>query len=180
MKNFISLIIFLGSLFGLTEIEGRWHLVGYEDNVMYQFENNLRYSIYSIDGAFGGLDEAGGSPNPYTIEGDVITINLFFGTIVSYQMNYRCGGQVVELKTIPEEIIHSTLFREGYIYNNNSCESFGDINSDGQTNVIDAVLLVSYILEGSIVDNGDMNQDGSLNVLDVVLLVDIILNQRSR
>mgnify|MGYP006992746866 CR=1 FL=1 len=83
-------------VFAQDTIEGRWHLVGYEDNVMYQFEDNYRYSIYSLDGTFGGLEEAGGSPNPYTVEEDVITIDLFFGIIVNYQMNFICEEQVVE------------------------------------------------------------------------------------
>ena len=46
-----------------------------------------RYTLYSIDGNFGDLDDAGGSPNPYSIVDDIITINMFFGTIVNYQMN---------------------------------------------------------------------------------------------
>ena len=66
--KYISLITFFFSLlFAQYEIEGRWHLVGYEDNVMYQFEDNYRYSIYSTDGNFGGLEDAGNTPNPYII-----------------------------------------------------------------------------------------------------------------
>ena len=87
MKHIIAITFFLTLLFSQYEIEGRWHLVGYEDNVMYQFEDNYRYSIYSMDGNFGGLEDAGNSPNPYTIENDIITIDFFFGNIVSYQMN---------------------------------------------------------------------------------------------
>ena len=122
MKHISIVIFFLSLLFAQNEIEGRWHLVGYEDNVMYQFEDNYRYSIYSTDGNFGGLEDAGNSPNPYTVEEDIITIDLFFGTIVNYQMNYRCDGQVVEFIYIPDEIIHSTLFREGYNFIDNECE----------------------------------------------------------
>ena len=70
-------------------------------------------------------------------------------------------------------------YLEGYAYTNNTCEEYGDINSDGQINVIDVVLLVSNILDDTVDGNGDMNQDGSLNVLDVVLLVDIILNEET-
>ena len=91
-------------------------------------------------------------------------------------MNYRCDGQVVDFKTIPDEVVHSTLFREGYAYTDNMCGDYGDINNDGEINVIDTVLLVSYILEGSMTYNGDMNQDGSLDVLDIVLLVNTIIN----
>ena len=57
--------------------------------------------------------------------------------------------------------------------------TIGDINGDGEINLIDVVLLVSNILDDTVNENGDMNQDGSLNVLDVVLLVDIILNEET-
>ena len=69
--------------FAQDTIEGRWHLVGYEDNVMYQFEDNYRYSIYSLDGTFGGLEDAGGSPNPYSVEEDIIhpMVPLLFITL---------------------------------------------------------------------------------------------------
>ena len=56
----------------------------------------------------------------------------------------------------------------------------GDINIDNEINVLDVVLLVSFILgEGSNEYNyfiADINQDNSLDVLDVVQLVSIILN----
>ena len=122
MKYIIAIILFLSSLFSQYQIEGRWHLVGYEDNVMHQFENNYRYSIYSTDGTFGSIEDAGGTPNPYIVVEDIITIDLFFGNIVNYQMNYICDGQVVEF--IQGEFIHSTLFREGYNYIDDSCEEY--------------------------------------------------------
>ena len=55
--------------------------------------------------------------------------------------------------------------------------TIGDVNDDGEINVIDIVLLVSSILDETVNENGDINQDNLLNVIDVVLLVDIILNQ---
>ena len=128
MKNIILLISFLTLLFAQYEIEGRWHLVGYEDLVMYEFvdtepfaDAGWRYTLYSIDGNFGDLDDAGGSPSPYSIVDDIITIDLFFGNIVSYRVDYRCDGQVVDFVYIPEEIIHSTLFREDFDYFNSEC-----------------------------------------------------------
>jgi len=107
--------------FAQDTIEGRWHLVGYEDNVMYQFEDNYRYSIYSTDGTFGDIEDAGGSPNPYTVVEDIITIDLFFGTIVNYRMNFMCDGQVVEFININYGTIHSKHFREGYDYQESPC-----------------------------------------------------------
>ena len=150
MKNIIIITFLLSSLFAQYEIEDRWHLVGYEDNIMYQFENNYRYSIYSTDGNFGGLEDAGNSPNPYTVEEDIITIDLFFGNIVNYQMNYRCDGQVVDFIYIPDEII----------------------------NVLDVIILVNHILSPASVelDGADINYDGDVNVLDVIQLIIIILD----
>ena len=53
---------------------------------------------------------------------DVISdIDTHFGNILSYQMNYRCDGQVVDFVHIPDEIIHSTLFREDFDYFNSDC-----------------------------------------------------------
>jgi len=127
-KSLIIIILFLTSLFAQYEIEGRWHLVGYEDLVMYQFvdtepfaDAGWRYTLYSMDGNFGDLDEAGGSPNPYSIVDDIITIDMFFGTIVNYQINFRCDGQVVEFIDIDYDAIHSILFREGYNYIDSEC-----------------------------------------------------------
>ena len=113
-------------------IEGRWHLVGYEDAIMYQFvdtepfaDAGLRYSIYvDENGEFDDLDgdNIGGTPHPYSVVGDIITIDTHFGNILSYQMNYRCDGQVVEFIDIDYDTIHSTLFREGFDYFNSDCE----------------------------------------------------------
>ena len=52
----------------------------------------------------------------------------------------------------------------------------GDVNSDGQLNVQDIVIIVqSYILLDLYNSIADLNEDGSLNVLDVIILVNVIL-----
>ena len=114
------------------EIEGRWHLVGFEDAIMYEFvdtepfaDAGLRYSIYvDENGEFDDLDgdNIGGTPHPYSVVGDIITIDTHFGNILSYQMNFRCDGQVVEFIDIDYNAIHSTLFKEGFDYFNSDCE----------------------------------------------------------
>ncbi len=56
----------------------------------------------------------------------------------------------------------------------------GDVNSDGEINVMDIVQLINFIL---VIDEptdfefwaGDVNADGALNVIDVVQIVNIIL-----
>ena len=56
----------------------------------------------------------------------------------------------------------------------------GDINFDGQINVTDIVLLVSFILDQTTFDDdqlwvADINEDNNINVVDIVQLVTIIL-----
>ena len=145
MNNIITIISFLSLLFSQYDIEGRWHLVGYEDAVMYQFvdtepfaEAGYRYTIYSIDGTFGGLEDAGGSPNPYNIIDNTMTIDLFFGNMPSYQMNYLCDGQVLEFKHLPSGILQDTLFREGYNYINSTCEEYIESCCEEESNAIDS------------------------------------------
>jgi len=60
-----------------------------------------------------------------------------------------------------------------------SCEydcSHGDVNCDGELNVLDIVILVNMILEDEYDEIADINEDGGLNVLDVVILVNLILD----
>ena len=56
----------------------------------------------------------------------------------------------------------------------------GDMNNDGQINVVDVVIMVNAILAPEtitpeILNLGDLNSDGQLNVVDVVILVNQIL-----
>ena len=51
----------------------------------------------------------------------------------------------------------------------------GDVNLDGDINVLDVVALVNVILDFTISENADINLDGEINVLDVVELVNLIL-----
>ena len=52
----------------------------------------------------------------------------------------------------------------------------GDINFDGDINVLDVVSIVNIVLTNEYNNLADLNSDGSIDVLDVVLLVNIILN----
>ena len=54
--------------------------------------------------------------------------------------------------------------------------TLGDMNSDGNLNVLDIVILSNLILSGDDSNPaGDLNQDGNQNILDVVSLVNLIL-----
>ena len=58
-----------------------------------------------------------------------------------------------------------------------SCEyNFtGDINLDGQINILDIVQLANMILSDEYQGSADLNDDGEINILDIVQLVNIIL-----
>lgn len=61
-----------------------------------------------------------------------------------------------------------------------SCTEIGDVNFDGSTNVLDVIVVVSFILGNSQPDYqefiaSDLNFDGVLNVLDAVEIINRIL-----
>jgi len=57
----------------------------------------------------------------------------------------------------------------------------GDVNADGEFNVLDVVMMVNFVLYIEYPNDlefwaSDMNDDGMINVLDVVQLVNLILD----
>ncbi|WP_298497175.1 hypothetical protein [uncultured Algibacter sp.] len=96
-------------------IIGRWHVVDFEDTVMYEFTNDLRYTIYSTDGNFDGLDSAIPNPNTWTNVDDELVIDLNFGNFLRAIPNFKCDGNVVDLVSQNGTTV---LFRENYIFNN--------------------------------------------------------------
>ena len=61
-----------------------------------------------------------------------------------------------------------------------SCTDLGDANFDYDTNVLDIILLVNFVIGLDYPNNqefiaSDFNQDGVLNVLDIVDVVDTII-----
>jgi len=71
-------------------------------------------------------------------------------------------------------ILDATLVGRAYFYDG---ELQGDMNGDGELNILDAVALMNMILYGGETNPaGDMNGDGAYNILDVVILANIILS----
>ena len=52
----------------------------------------------------------------------------------------------------------------------------GDLNEDGNLNVMDIVLMVNFALDNNYNFYADMNQDSIINILDIVELLNIILS----
>ena len=51
----------------------------------------------------------------------------------------------------------------------------GDLNQDGEVNVLDVVITISMILENEFSTDADLNQDGMVNVVDIIILINLIL-----
>ena len=72
-------------------IEGRW-FPSLSNNTMYEFLDGLRYTYYCPDENgcdsvyWNSVDTSDALPtiNPYTVDGNTISIDLFFGTIATY------------------------------------------------------------------------------------------------
>ena len=85
-------------------------------------------------------------------------------------------GTTDEMFFIPIEFIP---YQEGdeNIYLGDDQPIIGDVNGDGEVNVLDVVSLVGVILNGDDYTAAcDVNGDGVLNVLDIVQLVNLILS----
>ena len=131
MKYIIKSVLFLSLIFSQNEIEGRWNPDGF-NNTMYEFVDGLRYTYYCADengcdiDYWNSLDtsDAIPNPNPYWIDGNTLTIDLFFGNEATYTIGFRCDGQVVDFYYDEDdwaEGLHSTMFRLGFDDFNNDC-----------------------------------------------------------
>lgn len=100
-------------------IIGRWKVAGFENSVMKQITPTSIHTLYSIDGNFGGLETAIPNPKNYDIEENDISIDYNFGNIGTFQLNFKCDGDVVEFLASDGTLI-DTYFREDYVISN--CE----------------------------------------------------------
>jgi len=81
-----------------------------------------------------------------------------------------------EMFFIPMEFLS---YQEGdediYLGEDDECSLIGDINDDENVNILDVVLLVDSILNGTDIVCSDLNSDEMINILDIVLLIEMIL-----
>ena len=67
-------------------------------------------------------------------------------------------------------------YNSNAVYSNNSCIYGGDFNQDELIVVNDILILLNMIIDVGIEANGDLNADGNTDVLDIIALVNIILS----
>ena len=98
-----------------------------------------------------------------------------YGEVAQYALNWL-KHQVLNDETACENLLETPESASQYL-TNLSCEDtlLGDINNDGQINVIDIISTVNLILSNEYQSIADINSDNQLNVLDIVAIVNIIL-----
>ena len=112
-------------------------------------------------------------------------INGSSGPVVTLTMKAEEGLSVGELQGAVDNIILSNLDYEvlkvapATFPITISGNSLGDVDHNGDVNVVDVMMTVGKILgdmvSGFHVENADVNGDGSLNVIDVMGIVNIVL-----
>ena len=131
MKKLLFISLFLTLIFTQNQIEGRWNPGGF-NNTMYEFVDGLRYTYYCADENGCDTDywdslnisDAIPNPNPYWVDGNTLTIDLFFGNEATYTIDFRCDGQLVDFYYDEDddwEGLHSSMFRLGFDYINSEC-----------------------------------------------------------
>ena len=87
------------------------------------------------------------------------------------------GGDMFEV-TYDGEIVwehQADVINRAQKYGLDYFNILGDVNGDGSINILDVVIVVGYVLEGSYTTTADLNEDNIVNVLDIVVLIGIIL-----
>lgn len=91
---------------------GEWLLKGFEDRVMYTFENGERFTFYGTDTVF--VDKAIPGTEDYSISGDFLILDLNFGNIKTYELQFSCHHNIAELYENGE--LHTTMYKRGSNY----------------------------------------------------------------
>ena len=129
---------------GTEIIEGRWILPMFEGdpgNTMYEFIDGLRYTYYCAQDSgcdatyWNSLDTSDALPtvNPYTVDDNTISIDLHFGNMATYTMDFRCDGKLVDFYYDEDDSwdgLHSTMSRVGY--DTSECEELNSFPIGGR------------------------------------------------
>ena len=131
VMRFLYILLFVGQFASSQDIEGRWFPSGFE-NTMYEFPLMVYDTLTIVQTKMGVIQSIGvqwipvmtlPTINPYTIDGNTISMDLFFGTIATYDLGFRCDGQVDFYFDEDDNWVglHSTMYRQGFDSENNEC-----------------------------------------------------------
>jgi hypothetical protein len=113
--------------------------------------------------------------NDLEIVSDNIFVNPFENSTFNIDLSTFVinSGAILTLEIYPENAPEKVQSVNFSIY---SAVLLGDLNNDGNQNILDIAILANFILTGdSSNPAGDLNNDCSQNIFDIVLLINIIL-----
>ena len=87
--------------------------------------------------------------------------------------SFSSGNQMLIFNTNYNDVLSEQI---NFTININVTNLLGDLNYDGQINVVDVIIVINMILEEQFNSLADINEDEAINIMDVVLLVNLILN----
>jgi len=133
-----------------------WQNYYYPEKMLYVPAGSTIYATATYDNTANNPDNPN-SPPEWIFWGDGTTDEMFFLPIL--YVHYQDGDENISLDpNVP-----------------------GDVNSDGQLNVLDIVMMVNFILDAedfsySQAQNADVNGDGTVDILDIVYAIGQILS----
>ena len=152
----------------------------YNELVEWSHSNNLEFHITE---ASVWIDD--NSENSFEIQADVystILLNLldYHNTgIVGWNTWHIDDGHGWQADRYPSLFDNNYIAKPAYYSIQsvlNNIQINGDVNNDGEVNIIDITQSISLILNNQFNEFVDVNNDNMLNIIDIVLLVNIILN----
>ena len=117
--------------------------------------------------AFGTLEITGGGDGS-----DMSMLQVLYIPNIDYYGNDSFTYNAIHNEYNSEDATISLIINP-----TNDVPYIGDLNDDGNIDVLDVIILVNHILSPATVEleGADINNDGQVNILDVVQLVNIIL-----
>ena len=111
---------------------------------------------------------------PCMIPGVICVANVDWGGTKASSSSF---GDAVDISAPGELLLGARATRNGMIDRCQPSEN-GDVDFNDEINVLDAVIMVQFVLEnmgtGELLANGDVNGDGMVNVMDVIVIIDWI------
>ncbi len=108
-----------------------------------------------------------------TVEGDVTTFTIDADKVSDGTHNVGVSAVYGTQESAPAQA--TVTIGGGWL--------LGDVNHDGEVNITDVSLTVSFVLTGSsvnfFIEEADVNQDTEVNITDVTALVAMVLNNQS-
>ena len=149
------------------------------DHLIFNLKLPLQYidleigELVKFEELFQGLKAYG---IDYTVESEIVEGSKFYPLFMITSITKNLDSVSIECMQLHElttEVIEEEQEEE-------FTGVLGDLNQDGNVNILDVVQLVSIVVGNApstdyAVNAGDLNEDGGLNVLDVVRMVNSIL-----